>query len=57
MEFFAHSDAPTVCNLTNHSYFNLKGENQGNIIDHKLKLYATKYLPTDNGLIPTGEIM
>ena len=56
IELTAVSDALTVCNLTNHSYFNLKGENAGNILDHKLKLYASKYLPTDSGLIPTGDL-
>ncbi len=49
----AHSDAPTVINLTNHCYFNLDGE--GSALDHLLQLNAAKWLPTDETLIPTGE--
>lgn len=42
----------TVLNLTNHVYFNLKGHNQGDILDHVLTLHATEYLPTDDTAIP-----
>ncbi|MDD2596073.1 MAG: galactose mutarotase [Bacteroidales bacterium] len=52
----AESDVSTVVNLTNHTYFNLKGEDKGDITDHTLKLYASKYLPTDDTLIPSGEL-
>lgn len=55
ISYEAESDQDTVCNLTNHSYFNLKGHQGGLIEDHQLKIYASAYLPVDDGLIPTGE--
>ena len=51
----AESDAPTVINLTNHAYFNLNGEGNGNILGHTLRLNASEYLPTSDSLIPLGE--
>ena len=56
LEMTATCDADTIINLTNHVYFNLAGENSGNIFNHNLWLAAHKYLPTDDTLIPTGEI-
>lgn len=56
LRLLAHSDAPTVVNLTNHTYWNLEGENSGSVLDHTLWLAASHYLPTDYTLIPTGEI-
>lgn len=55
LTFTAETDAPTVLNITNHSYFNLDGEGSGTVKDHFLKLNASEYLPTDDTLIPTGE--
>ena len=51
----AESDAPTVINLTNHAYFNLNGEGNGDILGHHLRLNASEYLPTDPTQIPLGE--
>lgn len=52
----ATTDAPTVINLTNHAYWNLDGHDAGCVLDHTLHLYASRYLPTDPTLIPTGEL-
>ena len=52
----ATSDAATVVNLTNHAYFNLDGATSGTVLNHKLTLKASHYLPTDDTQIPTGEI-
>ncbi len=52
----ATTDRPTVVNLTNHAYWNLSGHNAGSILAHKLRINASKFLPTDQTLVPTGEI-
>ncbi|MGV9450952.1 aldose epimerase family protein [Streptomyces sp. NPDC003635] len=50
----AVTDAPTVVNLTNHSYFNLAGAGSGNAGGHELRLSASRFTPVDEDLIPTG---
>jgi aldose 1-epimerase len=54
IKYEGRSDRDTPINLSNHSYFNLKGEGRGTIADHFIQVFASKYLPVDNGLIPTG---
>jgi aldose 1-epimerase len=54
--YSASTDAPTVVNLTHHSFFNLSGNLSESIHDNILTIHADEYTPVDNGLIPTGEI-
>ena len=56
IDYSAVTDKATPINLTNHTFWNLGGATAGSIRDHLLKLAVSRYLPTDDGLIPTGEI-
>ena len=54
VDFTATTDKDTVCNLTHHSYFNLRGS--GDVLGHVVTINADKFTPVDSGLIPTGEL-
>ncbi len=56
IEYLAVSDRDTILNLTNHAYFNLAGHNSGSVLEQKLWIKANQFTPTDEGLIPTGEL-
>ena len=52
----ATTNKDTVVNLTNHSYFNLSGDSQREILDHRLLLHCLQFTPVNSTLIPTGEV-
>ncbi|TWC52980.1 aldose 1-epimerase [Pseudomonas sp. SJZ080] len=56
IEYKASTDKPTVLNLTNHSYFNLAGAGNGDVLQQIATLHASHYTPVNGKLIPTGEL-
>jgi aldose 1-epimerase len=56
IEYSATTDQDTVLNLTNHTYFNLAGAGEGDILGHDVTIHAARFTPVDSGLIPTGEL-
>lgn len=57
VELVATCDRPTLCNLAHHSYFNLDDGGRTSVLDHRLSMSASAYLPVDGEGIPTGEVM
>ena len=56
IDYRAETDKTTPINLTNHTYWNLKGVGNGDVLEHLLTLHAESCLPTDEDRIPTGEL-
>jgi aldose 1-epimerase len=56
IDLMAISDQDTLCNLTNHSYFNLNGEQSGSMVNHQLMIEADEYVPINEVGIPVGII-
>ena len=56
IRYQVNTDKPTIVNLTNHSYFNLAGAGNGDILGHVLMVKAEKLTPIDSTFIPTGEL-
>lgn len=54
IHYWAKADEDTLCNLTNHSYFNLSGHNSGHVLDQMLTIYADQYTPSNEESIPLG---
>jgi aldose 1-epimerase len=57
VEIRATTDAPTVVNIVHHSYFNLGGHESGSVLDHVLEMRSSFYLPVDDELLPSGEVL
>ena len=55
--FEAVTDQPTVCNIAQHSYFNLEDGGVNDCLDHQIQIFADAYLPTDEDLTPDGRVL
>ena len=57
IRYEATTDQTTILNLTQHTYFNLTGNIKGGILDHEVQIHAKQFVPVDETVIPTGELM
>ena len=55
-EYKAETTKPTLVNLSNHVYFNLSGDCQNDVLDHKVTIKASKMTPRDSDFLPTGQV-
>ena len=55
-DYYAKVDKPCPVNLTNHAYFNLAGEGNGDILSHEVLLHSSSYVEVDKNCIPTGRL-
>ncbi len=56
LTYEASSDKDTLCNPTNHTYFNLSGHDSGPAYEQQIRIFADRYTPVGDGSIPTGEL-
>lgn len=54
IHYEAQSDAPTLCNLTSHGYFNLAGHDSGSVLEQELQLFAEQFTPSGKDSLPVG---
>lgn len=57
LDYWAKSDADTLCNLTNHSYFNLLGHDAGTLAGQQVEIFADAITQTDENSTPTGALL
>ena len=57
VSYEAEANGDTICNPSHHTYFNLEGFCSGSVLDQKIRIFAEKYTPTDNELIPDGRVL
>ncbi|MBR6120496.1 MAG: galactose mutarotase [Oscillospiraceae bacterium] len=56
VDYRAFSERDSLCNPTNHSYFNLDGQGSGDVLEHRVQILSETFTPTDAQSIPTGEL-